>query len=110
MDPEEPAGTFQQETIPIESYQNLRLMMSNLRAQISATIKNAEDRDQDYSNRMDLNSHKMEVPAPDCSDLQAPPASGLIGDMDGPCNLSRPPDSPDRDLQLPLFQQVHPGF
>ena len=45
-----------------------------------------------------------------CSGHQAPSAPSLINDMDGPRNITRPPDSPDWDLQLPLFQQAHPGF
>ena len=111
QDTYEPADDSQQEMTLLESCHDIGTMISNLRAQIAATIKNAEDRDRDYLNRLKaLNSNETQTATPARSDHQALPAPGLIGDMDGICSLSRPPDSPDRDPQLPIFQQAHPGF
>ena len=111
MDTERPADDSQQEMTLLESCHDLGTMISKLRAEIAATIKNAEDRDRYYFNRLKaLNSNEVQTATTDCPDHQAPLAPSLIGNMDGPRNISRPPGSPNRDHQLPLFQQVHPRF
>ena len=110
MDLGELAGTPQQKTTPLKSYHDFRMMISNLRVKISATIRSVVDRNRDYMKRVNLNSHTVQTTIKRIPDHQAPPAPGLIGDINGSRTVIRPPDSPDRDLQLPLFQHAHPAF